>query len=83
MMTAIRQILHRKHELVDHWSVRSFCKNGKIGLVDAIQPITYYFSNGEVWKQFRGNKKKYPLLDNYRDFEYYKALVDISNIKFS
>lgn len=80
-MTKIRQLLHKKHQEVDRWSLKYTFKNGKFSLVDALEPITYNFFNGVLWKEYSGNNKKYPLLHNYRDEEYYKALIDIAKSK--
>ena len=79
-MTQIRKFLKCHHEEVERWSLKCFVHNNKCSLVDALEPIVYSFQNGQFWKQFKGNKKKYPLLNNYRDEKYYKALADISEL---
>jgi hypothetical protein len=71
------------HPDVEKWSLRSFIRDGKCFIVDAIEPVTYCFDHGMFFKQWKGNPKRYPLMRDSVDEHYYRALQDLSRIKIA
>lgn len=83
MRTKLREYLVKRHEDVARWSMRCLRNGHGFTLVDAREPVKYCCSGDKFWKQFVGNRKHYPLVDNHIDQEYFHALKDLSRIKLA
>ena len=80
-MTITQQLLSKKHPEVAKYSLRCYSNSlDKSSIVDALEPITYYWEKGKTWKHYLGNNKKYPL-NSEIDLLFKEALKDLSKIK--